>query len=35
MQRINVSGVRQCLVQLQDIAMSGYDMWGERILGRR
>ncbi len=22
-------------MQLRDIAMSGYDVWGERILGRR
>ena len=23
------------LMQLRDIAMSGYDVWGERMLGRR
>ncbi len=27
--------VRQCFMQLRDIAMSGYDVWGERMLGRR
>jgi len=35
MQRRNVSGVRRCLVQLRDIAMSGWDMCEERMLGRR
>ncbi len=36
MLRRNGSRVRQCLVQLLDIAMSGYDVWGERtMLGRR
>jgi hypothetical protein len=35
MQRRKVIGVRRFLMQLRDIAMSGYDVWGERMLGRR
>ena len=32
---MKVSGVRRCFMQLRDIAMSGYDMCGKRMLGRR
>jgi hypothetical protein len=35
MERRKVSGAKQCFMQLWDIAMSGYDVWGERMLGRR
>jgi len=32
MQRRKVIGVRRFLMQLRDIAMSGYDVWGDRML---
>ncbi len=35
MQWRKVIGVRRFLMQLQDIATSGYDVWGEMMLGRR
>jgi hypothetical protein len=28
-----VSGVRRCFMQLRDIAMSGYDVWGRGCWG--
>jgi hypothetical protein len=31
----NVSGVSRFFMTLRDIAMSGYDVWVDRMLGRR
>ena len=33
MQRRKVSGVRQFFMQLRDITMSGYDVWGGEDAG--